>query len=65
MPVENQDNKLIYVVAYPSRDAREKSWKAFGADPEWKKLGAQFPDVATVPKLSIAFLSPLAFSDVR
>src|SRR5689334_8737236 len=29
MPIENPDNKLIYVLAYPNRDAREKSWKAF------------------------------------
>ena len=36
-----------------------------GNDPEWKKLGAQFPDVATVPNLNIVFVSPLAFSDVR
>jgi hypothetical protein len=26
---------LIYVLKYPSREAREKAWKAFGADPEW------------------------------
>jgi hypothetical protein len=26
---------LIYVLAYPSREAREKSWKAFAADPVW------------------------------
>lgn len=36
MPVENPENKLIYVLAYPDRDAREKSWKAFMADPEWQ-----------------------------
>lgn len=29
------DNTLIYVLKYPSREAREKAWKAFGADPEW------------------------------
>ena len=45
--------------------ARESAGRVSGADPEWKKLGAQFPEVATVPKLSISFLSPLAFSDVR
>src|SRR3954471_4189113 len=27
---------LIYILAYPSKDAREASWKAFSADPEWK-----------------------------
>jgi hypothetical protein len=26
---------LIYVLAYPSREAREKSWKGFAADPVW------------------------------
>ncbi len=37
MPVENPDRKLIYVLSYPSREAREKSWKAFMADPDWQK----------------------------
>jgi len=36
LPLENPDNKLIYVLAYPSREAREKSWKAFMADPDWQ-----------------------------
>jgi hypothetical protein len=36
VPVENPDNKLIYLLAYPSRQAREESWKKFGADPDWQ-----------------------------
>ncbi|HEX8309982.1 MAG TPA: NIPSNAP family protein [Chthoniobacteraceae bacterium] len=36
VPIENPDRKLIYVLAYPSREARQKAWAAFGADPEWK-----------------------------
>jgi hypothetical protein len=56
---------LSYMVGYDDLAARDAAWRAFGADPEWKKLGAQFPDVAAVPKLSNAFLSPLPFSDVR
>jgi hypothetical protein len=35
-PVENTDNKLVYLLAYPSREARERSWKAFMADPDWR-----------------------------
>ena len=35
-PVENTDSKLVYVLAYPNREARDASWKAFGADPDWK-----------------------------
>jgi hypothetical protein len=37
VPLENTENKLVYVLAYPSREAREKSWKAFMADPDWQK----------------------------
>lgn len=36
IPLQNPDNKLIYLLAYPSREAREKAWKAFLADPEWR-----------------------------
>lgn len=38
MPIDNPDRKLIYFLAYPSREARDKSWKAFGADPEWQTV---------------------------
>jgi len=32
---KGSDKDLIYVLAYPSREAREASWKAFQADPDW------------------------------
>jgi len=35
-PIENPDRKLIYILSYPSREAREASWKAFMADPDWQ-----------------------------
>ncbi len=37
VPIDNNDNKLVYVIAFPNREAREGpegSWKAFGKDPE-------------------------------
>lgn len=34
---ENKENKLVYWLEYPSREAREASWKAFMADPDWQK----------------------------
>lgn len=37
VPLENPERKLIYFLAYPSREDREKSFKAFLADPEWQK----------------------------
>jgi hypothetical protein len=36
VPTKNTENKLIYFLAYPSREARDASWKAFQADPDWK-----------------------------
>jgi len=35
-PIDNTNNALIYVLAYPSRDAAKKSWAEFFSDPDWK-----------------------------
>ncbi|MFM8272571.1 MAG: NIPSNAP family protein [Gemmata sp.] len=40
VPVDNRDNKLVFFLSYPSRDAREKAWKAFLDDADWKKAAA-------------------------
>lgn len=37
MPTE-KPNDLIYILSYPSLEAREASWKAFMDDPEWKEV---------------------------
>jgi hypothetical protein len=63
VPVDNKDNKLIYLLAYPSREARDKSWKAFTADPEWQKVKkateVNGPIVASVEH---RFLKPTDYS---
>lgn len=38
---EAPEGRLIYVLAYPSREARDADWKAFGADPEWRAVVAR------------------------
>ncbi len=38
IPLDNPDNKLIYILSFPNKEAREKSWADFGNDPEWKKV---------------------------
>jgi len=38
MPAENPDNKLIYVLAFPSRAGAKKSWDDFSKDPDWQKV---------------------------
>jgi hypothetical protein len=40
VPLDNPDRRLIYVLAYPSREAKDKAWKEFMGDPEWQKARA-------------------------
>jgi hypothetical protein len=37
-PMDNPENKLIYLLGHKSRDAAKESWKAFGSDPTWKRV---------------------------
>ena len=41
VPVDNSENKLVYLLSYPSRAARDVAWKDFAADPEWKAVVKQ------------------------
>jgi NIPSNAP len=41
VPVNNEKNILVYILAFPSKAAREKCWAAFDADKEWKVIQAQ------------------------
>ena len=35
------EGRVIYVLAYPSREARDADWKAFVADPAWHAVVAK------------------------
>ncbi len=62
-PLENPDNKLIYVLAFPSREARETAWTEFRADPEWKKVAAESEaNGKLVTKVESTFLQATDFS---
>ena len=63
VPIDNTDNKLIYVLAYPSREARETMWKEFGADEDWKRArAASEANGKLVSKVEAVFLSATDFS---
>jgi hypothetical protein len=34
------DRKLVYLLAFPSKEAAAKSWEAFQKDPDWNKAKA-------------------------
>ncbi len=58
VPIENPDNKLVYLLAFPSREAREAAWKSFFADADWqavrKETEADGPIVAKVESVLLA-----------
>ena len=63
MPLENPEGKLIYLLAYPSREARDQSWKAFMADPDWQAaMKASEADGKLVAKMESVFLSATDYS---
>lgn len=63
MPLTNAEQKLIYILSYPNRAAREASWKAFMADPEWQAAyKASEVNGRLVSKAEVVFLTPTDYS---
>jgi hypothetical protein len=58
---------LVYMLSYDDLAAREKLWKAFGADPGWQKIRVVpgNTDAEIVSNISNSLLQPLPFSTVR
>lgn len=60
------ENTLVFVLAYPSKEAREASWKAFGGDPEWVKAKAESEkDGPLVSKAVSVFMLPTDYSPLK
>ena len=60
---QSPDGKVIYVLAFPSREAREASWKAFVTDPEWQAVqSASEADGKLVAKVDSTFMSLADYS---
>lgn len=65
LPVNNADSALYYVLAYPSKEARDASWKAFGADPEWKQVAAKSEENGKIlTKITSVFMTAAAISPI-
>lgn len=64
--VGGRNDELLYMLAYPSMEARETSWAAFGADEEWR--AARAASEVDGPLLQYAtnrFLAPTDFSPLQ
>jgi hypothetical protein len=58
---------LIYILAYPDRESREKSWKEFQADPDWVKAKSESemggPLLAHPPES--VYINPTDYSPIK
>lgn len=60
------EQKMVYILAYPSREAADKSWKAFRDDPDWKAArDASEKDGKLVEKVESIFLNPTDYSPIK
>ena len=63
VPIENTENKLVYLVSYPSREAREKSWQGFRKDPAWTAAYKNSTkDGKLVARITSQFFTPTDYS---
>jgi NIPSNAP len=67
-PVDAQqaEQKLIYVLAFPSKEAADKSWKAFRDDPDWKAVKeASEKNGTLVSKLESVYMNATDYSPMK
>lgn len=59
-------NTLIYILAFPSKDAADKAWKAFRDDPEWKKVVAETEaNGKLVEKVESVYMKSTDYSPIK
>lgn len=57
------EGRLVYLLAYPSREAREADWKAFVEDPEWQSVqSASEANGKLVAKVDSIFMTMTDYS---
>jgi len=61
-----RENTLVYLLAYPSRQAARDAWAAFSADSEWQRVrAASEANGRIVEKVESVFLDPTDFSPMK
>ncbi len=68
-PTDEKDGKgstLVYMLAFPSREAAKQTWSEFGKDPEWQRVFKESrKDGALVKKVDSVFLEPTDYSNLK
>lgn len=57
---------ITYMLTYPDADTHGKVWKAFGGDPDWKKLSttAGYTNAEIIADIKSTMLKPTAYSQI-
>lgn len=61
---DSADN-LIYIIKHDSREAAKASWKAFGADPDWKKAAAESGVGRLAQRPISIYMQPTDYSAIK
>ena len=68
-PTDEKDGKggkLVYLLAFPSREAAKKCWDEFGQDPEWRQVREEsHKNGVLVKKVDSVFLEPTDYSALK
>jgi hypothetical protein len=65
VPIDNKDNKLVYMLGYANQEAKTRSWKAFSGDPDWTKAAkASEANGRLVTRVDSTMLTPTNYSPV-
>ena len=57
---------LTYMLTYDDMEEHDRNWKAFGSDPEWKRISSipEYADAKIVSQITSTFLVPADFSQI-
>jgi hypothetical protein len=67
-PIDQKEaeNKMVYILAFPSRAAAKKAWDGFRNDPDWKTAkDASEKDGPLVAKVESVYLNATDYSPVK
>ena len=63
---KDAEEKMVYIMAFPSEEAGKKSWDAFRKDPEWiAARDASEKNGKLVAKVESVYLNPTDYSPIK
>jgi hypothetical protein len=68
VPSEGDRSKdtLVYILAFPDKEARNKAFKEFAEDPDWKKAQSESEaNGKLVKKVESIFMNPTDYSPIK